>query len=192
MAEKNVQAELDAIALETAQLNLEEARDRNARILAEKAEKTRRNQQRQQQLGNHRSTKKIVSSRCTHRQGGSPGNPMGGKGPSALSVANMPDGFTKLIVCNICPLRLFSPHPRNMSRKPRHLTAEARMETKAEAEARANRYQQELAAFEKLLEMSKDKLTADAAQEMDCGVTFTITNEDGIPVLPTRPCDSYA
>lgn len=117
---------------------------------------------------------------------------MGGKGPSSLSVANMPDGFTKLILCNICPLRVFSPHPRNMSQKPKFLTREGRMETKAEAEARAAKYEQDRKAFEALYEMSKDKLTAEAAQEMDCGTTFTTTNGDGIPVLPNRPCDSYA
>ncbi len=186
MAEKNVQAELDAIALETAQLNLEEARDRNARIRAEKEDKSRRNKQRQQQLRNDLATRRILSSRCSHRQGGSPNNPLGGKGATALNVVKMPDGFTKLVMCGVCRLRTFSPHPRNQSEKARQ------GETQAEAKARAVKYREDLAAFDKLLAMSKDTLTEEASQEMDCGVTITITNEDGIPVLPTRPCDSYA
>ncbi len=186
MAEKNLQAELDACALETAQLNLEEARDRNARMRAEKEDKSRRNKQRQQQLSNDLATRRILSSRCGHRQGGSPNNPLGGKGATALNVVKMPDGFTKLVMCSVCRLRVFSPHPRNQSQKVRD------KETPAEAKARATKYQEDLAAFDKLLAMSKDTLTEEASQEMDCGVTITITNGDGIPVLPTRPCDSYA
>ena len=186
MAEKSIQQQIEEMQLEAAKLNLEELRESIAERKANKEVKARQNKQRQTQLLNDLRNRNLIAAGCNHRQGASPADPYNGKGASALNVASMPDGFTRLVMCGICRLRVFSPHPRNGGTKPRQ------GETPAQAKARVEKYKEELAAFNKLVEHSKDKLTAEASQMMDCGVTIVTTNEEtGAPVLRDRPCDSY-
>ncbi|MGA2087004.1 MAG: hypothetical protein ABSG60_15955 [Terracidiphilus sp.] len=179
--------EIKRIDLETKQLDLEEAKERNQRLKNEKADRSRKNRQRQAQLATDRANRKALMAECNHRQGGSPKNPYKGKGDSALSVFNMPDGFTKLIKCIICRGECWSPHPADQA------TAIREGETAAQRDARVAKYHADLAEFNRLYDLAKDKLSEEAAQEMQCGVTITTTNtETGAPVLRRRPCDRYA
>ena len=181
-----IRAEILNIELETRLLDLDEARENNQRRLALKADNSRKNAQRQKQLASDVATRNSIAAQCKHRQGASPSNPYNGKGATALNVARMPDGFTKLIMCSVCKLRVFSPHPANQSEKQKP------GETQADRNQRVKKYKRDVERFKELLDMSKDTLTEESSQEMDCGVTISITDSDGIPVLPRRPCDSYA
>jgi hypothetical protein len=188
-----VKAELEAINLETAQVQLEAARmtlDKTRGEVedwkARRDQKIRQNAQRQTQLATDREEIARVARACTHRQGGSPKNPYGGKGQAALNVVIMPDHRTQLITCTICRLRVFSPNERNMARNPRP------GELKEQATARVARYMEDRREFDRLLELAADKLTPEAAAPMHCGVTFTFMSGDGQEVLMPRPCDSYA
>lgn len=185
-AAAELDAELKRVQLETAQLQLDEQREKNHTLKAQKAEKSRQNQARQTQLRSEVETRASITRKCRHRQGGTPKNPYNGKGPTALNIATMPDGFTKLIMCGICRLRIFTPHPRDASKKPKG------NETAAEAKNRVERYNEDLERYNELLEMAKDNLTEEGAQEMDCGTTIVLRDEDGREVLPIRPCDTYA
>lgn len=181
-----MQTEIDRIALETALLNLEEAKERNAQQKAKAENKRRLNAQRQAQLGIDRHGRIEVSLRCNHRQGGTPRSPLKGKGPTSLNVVNMPDGFTKMITCSICRLRLFSPFPPDQS--PKAKQGESDRQTKA----RVAKFHKDKKRFDDLMEKSQDGLTPEATMEMDCGVKIRVTNADGMPVFRPRPCDSYA
>ena len=182
---EEVQARLAQIQLDKAELELEQTRENVNRWKAEKEERSRRNAQRQTQLRidiNERASNARI---CSHRQGGSFTNLRGGKGPSALSTVILPDERT-LIMCAICPLRVFSPFPGDGARKPR------RGETKEQAEARVAKYQQDVEEFESLAALARDKLTEEAARPMHCGKTFKFLDGDGNQVQMPAPCDSYA
>jgi hypothetical protein len=190
---EEIKAELDAIALESAQVNLEKSRleleqtrEQVAQWKGQREQRQRTNAQRQMQMGKDREEVARIARACTHRQGGSPKNPYGGKGQSALSVAQMPDNRTLLITCAICRLRVFSPNERDMAKTPRP------GESKEDAKKRLEKYLEARAEFDKLLELSQDKLTPEAAAPMHCGVTFTFMDGEGREVLIPRPCDGYA
>lgn len=193
MTAKEVEAMLEEIKIRTAQANLAEAEmklemtEETVRLFkAAKEQRSRNNKQRQSQLAKDRENTAMLARACTHRQGGSPKNPYGGKGTSALSRVLLPDGHSELIMCSICPLTVFSPREDDIAKKKRPgETAEA-------AERRVEKYHIAKAAWDKLMELAMDKLTDEAAAPMHCGVTFTLRDGEGREVLPIRPCDSYA
>jgi hypothetical protein len=180
-----VDAEIKRVELETALLNLEAAKDENARIKADKAVRSLQNRQRQQQLKTDHIEKKKVIETCTHRQGGSPGRERKGSGPSALRVVILPDN-RELIMCANCPLRIFSPLPSEKAPRVR------RGETEAARDVRVAKYQADLKEFERLKEQSQDQLTPEAAAPMHCGKTFQFEDGNGNQVSMPAPCDSYA
>jgi hypothetical protein len=149
------------------------------------------NAQRQSNLRSIANGKANTALNCSHRQGATPKNRFKGKGPSALVVSNMPDGFTKYVMCTICPLRVYSPHPQDKDPKPRKNLQTGRMETAAEAKARVEQWKKDTREFKKLLAHSQDKLTEEASQEMECGVTMEVTNHEGLRVYKRRPSDFY-
>jgi hypothetical protein len=190
---EQVKAELDAILLETANVNLEQAkmkleqtRDEVDQWKATRDQRARTNAQRQSQLRVDCEEVARTARICTHRQGGSPGNIYGGKGQSALNIALLPDAHTQLITCVICRLRVFSPNERDMAKNPRP------GESREQAAARVAKYHADRKTFDELLEHAADKLTPEAAAPMHCGKTFTFMDGDGREVLRPRPCDSYA
>lgn len=188
---KSIQDEIAETQLAEAKMRLELTKRQVAAFEASEADKKRRNIERQKQLSSERQTRAADAKRCKHRQGGTPKKPFAGKGSTALRVATMPDGFTKLIMCPICRLRVFSPHPNDMGTDPRNVNG--KMETETQAKRRVAQYERDKAAFDRLYEMSRDGLTDEEVQEMDCGTTITLTDtKTGAPVLPRRPCDSYA
>lgn len=186
MADKDVQARLEAIVLQTAEINLEKAEQEAAEYQAKKAQSSRLKAQRQAQFATDRRGKASLSKRCNHKMGGTPKNPYKGNGDTALKVIKQPDGFTTLILCVICPLRVFSPHPKDQSKKQRQ------GESQQQAKARVEKYVADKETFSELMEKSQDSISADFTQPMDCGITIERTTMDGDPVYGRRPCDTYA
>ena len=193
MTAEEVEAQLEDIRLRTAQVQLEEAemrlemtQDTVAAFKANKEQRVRSNKQRQSQLRKDREEIAIIARACTHRQGGSPRKPYGGKGQSALNIVMLPDGHSQLITCSVCRLRVFSPREDDMAKKQRP------GETAADAKRRVEKYTEDMEEFQKLLEMAADKLTDEASQPMHCGTTYTLRDGEGREVLSMRPCDTYA
>lgn len=193
MTSAEVEALLEDIRLRTAQAQLAEAEmklemtEETVRLFkASKEQRARTNAQRQSQMEKDRENIAIKARNCTHRQGGSPKNPYGGKGTSALSRVMLPDGHSEVIMCSVCPLTVFSPRDDDMAKRRRP------KESEAQAEKRVERYYKAKAEWDKLMELALDKLTDEAAAPMHCGVTFTLRDGEGREVLAIRPCDSYA
>lgn len=180
------QKRLDAMVLREAEIRLQETEERIQRFDAQRADAKRMNAQRQEQLAIDLRGRKSVARQCSHRQGGTPKKPYAGKGDTALKKVTLPDGFSMLIMCAICRLRTFSPHPADQSKKLR------KGETPAMAKARVAKWQKDTAEFAKLIEMSEDAKSAEMTEAMECGVTMSVTDADGAPVFRRRPCDTYA
>jgi hypothetical protein len=180
-----IEAETKRIQLETAQIELDEARERNQQWKANREVRSRLNRQRQGQLRADLTDRAEIIRTCTHRQGGSPGRERKGAGPSALRVVILPDE-RQLVMCANCPLRVFSPLPSLKNPEP------FKGETRADAKDRVARYNRELEEFEKLVTLSQDQLTPEAAGAMHCGKTFNFIGRDGNNVIMPAPCDSYA
>lgn len=175
------------IGLETDQLNLEEARESVMQRKAQKRQKIRLTEQTQEQYKTHRGKLEKIAGYCRHRQGGEGGNPYKGKGPTALKVEKMPDGFTLCVRCLVCPLQVFSPFPPDRSENCR------KGETQKECDARVAKFHKDFKVFARYLEKAEeDALSADAAQPMDAGVKFTVRDQDGNIVQKPRPSDGYA
>ena len=197
-----MQEQLDQATLKKALLDLDETVENNARRVAEKAVRSRVNAERQAGFRSARASREALSNRCTHRQGGAMNNPYAAKAPnpSALGVMKMPDGWTKRIFCIVCHGEWFTPHPYLMRKDPFkagfHMPGGIileRDETAVEVRRRVAKYNADVEKFEELLEAAKDKQTPEAAMEMDCGTTHTLTNsETGVVVYPWRPCDANA
>jgi len=188
---EEVEAKLESVRLRTAEIQLAQAEMQYEQTKQtveawknEQAARSRRNAQRQGQLRMDVNERAGKARGCSHRQGGSFKNPYGGKGASALTVTILPDE-RQLIMCSICPLRVFSPFPGDGSRKVR------KGETREQAEARVAAYEAAVVDFEKLLEQSKDKLTEEASAPMHCGKTFQFRDGEGNQVQVPAPCDTY-
>lgn len=186
MADKDTQARLDSIALRTAEIKLEQAEQEAADYEASKASKSRLKAQRQAQFKQDVRGKAGLAARCNHRQGGTPKNPYKGNGDTALKVVKQPDGFTELIMCVICPLRVWSPHPSDRSKKIKQ------GETKESRDARVEKFEADTVVFKELMKQSQDSISSDFTEPMDCGITIQRSTEDGDPVYGRRPCDTYA
>lgn len=174
------------VQLQKAELELEQTEEAVAAFKAAKDARSRANKQRQDQLRKVINGQARAARTCSHRGGGNVGKHQkaSGRGHSVLFVAVMPDE-RELIMCAICPLRVFSPNPMDKARKPRD------GETAKQAAARVEKYEQDAAEFERLREHSQDKLTTDASTPMHCGLTFKFEDGEGRQVLVPSPCDSY-
>jgi hypothetical protein len=195
MAEQETTAQLadearlkrELIQLEAEELNLEETREASAHRKAERGQKARKVQMSQATLATARVNARNLSAACKHRQGGESGQIYKGKGPTALKVEKMPDGFTVRIRCLNCPLRITSPFPPDGSKKLK------RGETTEDRAARLAKFNEDKARFQKFYETSQeDALTSEAAQPMEPGTTFKFTDEDGTQIFKPRPSDRYA
>ena len=182
---EEMQAEITRIELETKQIELESAIEKNAEYREQKAARLRANEQRLAQLRQDLSDKQAVIKTCTHRQGGAPGRERQGKGPSALRVVILPDN-RQLVMCGNCPMRVFSPYPADKSPMRR------KGETEEQAKARVVAFHEAQTEFERLQEEATDQLTPEAAQPMHCGKTFSFSDGNGQPMTVKAPCDTYA
>ena len=181
-----IEAELKRVELETAQLDLEAAKERNAQLKSDKEVRSRRNKQRMAQLRTDLLERKKVIESCNHRQGGSPGMERKGTGKSALQLVIMPDN-RQLVMCANCPLRVFSPLETNQDPELRE------GETVKKRDARVASYKADLEGFNALATLAQeDKATPEAGTAMHCGKTFEFRGKDGNHIIMPAPCDSYA
>jgi hypothetical protein len=180
------QKRLDAMVMRQAEISLLKTEREVASFEAAEADKKRQNAQRQQQLAIDLRGRRHVSRNCSHKQGGTPKKMYAGKGDTALKKVILPDGFSMLIMCSICRLRVFSPHPLDQSNKVR------KGETPQQANARVAKWVKDTAEFAHLVEMSDEAKSAEFTEAMDCGITMKVTDADGLPVFRRRPCDTYA
>jgi hypothetical protein len=191
MAEKSMMSQLEEIQLKTAQMNLKIAERTLQQFEAQERATTLQNQQRQSDLRNKVKGRAQVAARCSHKQGASQKNIYKGKGDTTLKKVRMMDGFTTMIHCAICRLIVFSPHPYDRNLKPQKNIHTGEMETAAQAKARVEKWTADTAAFEKLLEQSEESKSDEYSSTMDCGNTFAVTDERGLPVFRRRPSDFY-
>lgn len=182
---ERTQLEINQVTLQAAKIKLEQTKDEVATYEATKEQRSRANKQRMAQLRRDQRDKATTAKGCTHRQGGGLKNPRKGKRESALTVCVMPDERV-LIMCALCPLRVWSPREVDKSPKRR------RGETEAQAEDRVERYNERKKEFDELMEHALDKLTDEAASPMFCGVTFRFQDGDGQVCSVPSPCDLYA
>jgi hypothetical protein len=106
----SLQREIAETELQTKQLQLAEARERNAKFLQHEEIRHRSNQQRQAEFKQAAASNRALQKDCRHKAGGSPSNIHRGGGKFAFSLltrAIMPDGKTELIQCQRCRLRLY-------------------------------------------------------------------------------------
>lgn len=177
----------ELVELERAELDLADTRETNEIRRGQRVQKVLLSAKQQEQFKAHRQKLEQMANACRHRQGGEAGNPYRGKGPTALKVEKMPDGFTVCIHCLVCPLQLFSPHPQDMSKKRR------KDETEEARDTRVAKYYAEKEVFDKLYESSQeDALSAEAAQPMEPGMNFTVRDLEGNIIQKRRPSDDYA
>lgn len=177
----------ELIQLEAAELDLEQTRQSSEERKAQNADTVRKRTMRQNQALNQARSAQKLAKVCSHRQGGQNGDMFKGKGPTALKVEKMPDGFTVRIRCLACPLRITSPLPSDASKKLK------RGETNDERAARLDKFAKDRERFDRYYAISQeDALTGEAGAPMECGTTFKVTDEDGNQIFKPRPSDSYA
>jgi hypothetical protein len=189
MAEKSMQQQLEEVQLKTAQMNLKIAERALQEFEAKERAKSVQKADRQATLRNYVIGRAKVCAGCNHRQGASQKNIYKGKGDTTLKKVKMMDGFTLLIHCGICRLMVFSPHPYDRNPEPQRNIHTGKMETREEANARVKKWKADTAAFERLLELADESKSDEYSSTMDCGNTFAVTDEKGLPVYRRRPSD---
>ncbi len=191
MAEKSMTQQLEEIQLKTAQMNMKIAERQLQQFENAERAKASKNAQRQADLRNKVIGRAKVAAGCSHRQGASQKNIYKGKGDTTLKKVRMMDGFTTLIHCAICRLAVFSPHPYDRNPEPQKNIHTGNLETAAQAKARVEKWKADTERFEALLEQSEESKSDEYSSTMDCGNTFAITDEKGLPVFRRRPSDFY-
>jgi len=160
MTEEELRIEIRRVELETAQINLEEARARNAAFRAHEQQRSTQNKQRQSQLAADIATKKYLQRICNHKQGGSPKNHLEGDGKSCLTRSRIFFSNNYLIQCNRCDLAEQRPHPSLKKTNPK-------------------KYAEAMEYYNRLLQESKEN----GLEPME-GPTFEFTDHDGNIVVP--------
>ena len=178
---------LTQMLLQTDRLKLQNQQD-----LSQARATERKKLEMQNQLRGQAQNKLAMRKLCNHRVGNTVKNRLKGNGTTALKIVKMPDGFTTKVHCMNCPAEWWSPMPTNQSPKPKMLKNEGRLETKAEVQARIEKYLADKAEFDAILEMAQDNLSEEQSTPMSPGVIMRVTDADGLPVYRERPCDSYA
>jgi hypothetical protein len=186
-SEAEIRAELAEVELEAAKIRLEQVKEENQEFMARKDQRKRANAQRQQQFKTTRQETARAAKQCSHRQGASlPNARTGGKMSSALHGVYLPQDERRLVMCAICPLRVWEPRPIDGAPKAR------KGETEAALQKRLTGYAAKLKAFETLWEAAQDQLTDEAGRPMHCGKTFTFSDTEGNRAHVPHPCDGYA
>lgn len=152
------------IALTTLQSNLLELdriKDDNARRLAHNEAIRKHNVQLQADMESERRQLAYVQSVCRHRQGGRAQNVYAGDGKPCIVRTQMLDGYTWLLQCLLCRLKVYTPHPALKREAPEEY---ATLKT----------------VYDKLWELSSD-----SGLDEIRGPTF-LFEKDGVPFIPQR------
>lgn len=173
MSVEELQRQLAAVQLETAQLQLEQQREANMTLKQQREARSRLNRQRQAQLAKEAATTAAIQAMCLHKQGGGPDDVYEGDGKSALVLSRIFFANNYLIQCPRCDLALQRPHPALKSKKLRD------GETASERDTRVKKYNEDLAHYNKLLAEAKSNKLRPML-----GPTFEFTDEDGTPFVP--------
>ena len=152
IAEADLQARL---------LDLDRIKDENAKRIAKKLALERFNRQIQEEITSQQRMMAFQQSVCRHKQGGRYQNPWAGDGKPCISRTQMLDGFTWLLQCTRCRLKVYTPHPSLQKKDPAQ-------------------YAKDKALYEKLWEMA-----ADSGLDEIRGPTFSFL-KDGVPIIPER------
>lgn len=167
---EEIQREIALIELETKQLNLAEAKKRNADFKQREEQRHKHNRQRMAELKAGREAHDAIVRRCRHKSGGGPHNVLRGGGIGSFSTitrALMPDGVTVLLQCARCRLnRYFRLLPA---------AEEARLK-----KGSPEKYEDYLVG-KKLYETSVESGLEHAELR---GPTFLFQNAEGIPIIP--------
>jgi hypothetical protein len=198
---EQIEQELAAVMLQSAQLDLDEKIESNRTRLAQKTQRERMMRERMTNLKIGRDSLRENAEKCEHLQGAPIASPLegGDERQSMLVVTRMPDGWSRLIYCANCRGQWWTPHPRFMQEEP--FKAGTKMpagvilevdETRAEAAARVRKFNADTEKFTELLKKAKKKLSDEAKQEGDSGTTHTnIMKRTGQQVFPWRACDQW-
>lgn len=161
MSLQQIQLVIAKADLQAKLLDLDRIKDDNAKRLAVKKANEDFNRQIQAEIQSQRQILEYAQSVCRHRMGGKYQNVWAGDGKPCIARTQMLDGYTWLLQCTRCRLKVFTPHP-------------------SLAKADPERYAKEKAAYDKLWE-----LAGDSGLDEIRGPTFTFL-KDGVPFIPQR------
>jgi hypothetical protein len=149
------------VTLEQQLLELDRIKDESNKRVASKEALVKYNAQIQQAMSQEAAMMASFQKRCRHRMGGQHKDPYSGDGRPCVVRTQMLDGYTYLLQCTRCRLKVFTPHPSLKKSDP-------------------ERYQQEREVYDKLLQMSIDSQLDEIR-----GPSFTF-ERDGVPFIPER------
>lgn len=167
MSLEEINREIAAVELETKRLMLAEQKKRNADFSEAERRRHEANKKRMDELEQANKNHERIVRTCRHRSGGTPANLLRGGGRFSFSLitrAVMPDGKTILLQCPRCRMMKYPP-------------------TKALKESNPKEYAEELAEYNRLLQMSIDEGIEDSELR---GPTFLFENKEGVPFIPER------
>jgi len=158
---EEIQRVIALTELQAKLLDLDRIKDDNARRLAHIEAIRKHNAQIQADMETQQRQLAYAQSICRHRQGGRPQNVYAGDGKPCIVRTQMLDGFTWLLQCQRCRLKVFTPHPSLKRDAP-------------------EQYATLKGAFDKLWELSSD-----SGLDEIRGPTF-LFEKDGVPFIPER------
>jgi hypothetical protein len=161
MSLQEIQMAIAQADLQAKLLDLDRIKDENKRRLAVKQANEDFNRQIQEEIRSQKRILEFAQSVCRHRMGGKYQNVWAGDGKPCIAKTQMLDGYTWLLQCTRCRLKLFTPHPSLAKTNP-------------------EQYAKDMAAYQKLWE-----LAGDSGLDEIRGPTFTFV-KDGVPFIPQR------
>lgn len=147
--------------LKARMLDLDRIQDENKQRIAKKAALEKFNRQIQEEITSQQKMMAFAQSVCRHKQGGKYQNVWAGDGKPCVSRTQMLDGYTWLLQCTRCRLKVYTPHPSMQKSAP-------------------ERYAKERAIYDHLWEMASD-----SGLDEIRGPTFAFM-KDGVPFIPER------
>jgi hypothetical protein len=161
MSLEEMQRLIAATDLQAKILDLDRIQDDNQRRLAHKEAIERHNKQIQADVEAEQRNMKLAQSICRHRQGGRPQNVYAGDGKPCITRTQMLDGYTWLLQCLRCRMKIFTPHPSLRKAHPEE-------------------YTKLKAIYDKFWEMSEE-----SGLDGIRGPSF-LFERDGVPFIPER------
>ena len=161
MSLEEMQRLIAATELQAKILDLDRVKDDNARRLAHKEAVEKHNRQIQADVEAEQARMRFAQSVCRHRQGGKPQNIYAGDGKACITRTQMLDGYTWLLQCLRCRIKIYTPHPNLKKSHPEE--------------------------YEKLKGIYDHfwQLSLDSGLDEIKGPSF-LFEKDGVPIIPER------